>query len=845
GTYEITVTDNDTGCTGFASINVNSNPGVGIALSSSNGPSSCGASDGSITLSFTNVPDGIYTINYAAGAFNNVTVTSSEATISGLPAGVYNDLSITVGACTSTQDVDVNLSDPVNFTLNVAGGNITTCGGNEGFVNLTITGGSGNFTYSWVGPNGFASTTEDIASLDEPGTYTVFVNDINSGCSAAATYTVTEPSGCSGGGGECATVRITPNTTPATCTNSDGSIYFDISPSTPLVNNTGVIISISGPESRTNVNDPQFNNLPIGIYDFEIQYGDISCVKKGQVTIDQSGTVGVPVATNVVGAACFGDEGTMNLDVPGETGNVLQWSLDGFNWTSFVAGGQISVPVGPAPTFEQVIAVRRSAADPCNASITVVIGNQHNEIQFTSTSHPVSDCENSDGYITIESIPTGGSNPSGQWEVAVTNGVTPSSYGTLQVGSPVFGAESLSPGNYTLFVRDESGCVVSEDVEITAPGQVNIEDVATNSPSCAKGGKNGYIKFKVGNRGAVPGPYVLIVTSGSDESEIFYQDNDYDGREVEISNLIAGVYNVTIDPANSQYCPNKKSYTLGGQKAVSFEYELGCSGDSDFTRSLELYNVKGEPDLDYKLRILDSRGDEQDNWIFRVNSTTGQPSGSFDITLRNSEEYILILEQEDVTCTMKSDPVSVIVPGPMTAQIGQVTESLPDRYTGSFEVIKFGGGIPGYMTQIELDSAAVPGQSFSTNYEEVKVNNNFEYEMLYEDIPAGRYLVEVTDSLGCILELVARVPLNTDVFVPNIFTPNGDALNPTFYVRNIPSDVEAELVITNRWGNIIYQTDNYRNDWEAEDTPDGVYFYKLDIDGELYTGWVEVIRGHP
>src|SRR6185369_2587691 len=106
-------------------------------------------------------------------------------------------------------------------------------------------------------------------------------------------------------------------------------IIFTIKPFTPAVNNTGVKVSITGISStnitiaRTIFNDSTFNNLPLGTYNYTIEYGDPSCTKTGQVTVDQSGTVGTPVASNPIDATCFGTAtGAVTLDVPGQTGNL-------------------------------------------------------------------------------------------------------------------------------------------------------------------------------------------------------------------------------------------------------------------------------------------------------------------------------------------------------------------------------------------------------------------------------------------------------------------------------------------------------------------------------------------
>ncbi|MFK7932452.1 MAG: hypothetical protein AB8G22_03025, partial [Saprospiraceae bacterium] len=116
-----------------------------LSAASSN-PTTCGGNDGSITLTLTNVPDGTYTINYmddalSAQTFTNIAVASGSATISGLSEGTYNDLSITVNGCTSTEDIDFTLMDAVSAPIATTS---TTCsdngtGGNTNDDTFTIT----------------------------------------------------------------------------------------------------------------------------------------------------------------------------------------------------------------------------------------------------------------------------------------------------------------------------------------------------------------------------------------------------------------------------------------------------------------------------------------------------------------------------------------------------------------------------------------------------------------------------------------------------------------------------------------------------------------------------------
>lgn len=103
---------------------------------------------------------------------------------------------------------------------------------------------------------------------------------------------------------------------------------------------------------------------------------------------------------------------------------------------------------------------------------------------------------------------------------------------------------------------------------------------------------------------------------------------------------------------------------------------------------------------------------------------------------------------------------------------------------------------------------------------------------------AGTYYVFVIDSNNCTdtseNAIIYTVPL-TELYVPNSFTPNGDDHNELFeiYALNIQS---FNMIITNRWGDLIYQTDDIQKFWdgkfEGRLVPQGDYLYFIELLGE-------------
>jgi gliding motility-associated-like protein len=84
--------------------------------------------------------------------------------------------------------------------------------------------------------------------------------------------------------------------------------------------------------------------------------------------------------------------------------------------------------------------------------------------------------------------------------------------------------------------------------------------------------------------------------------------------------------------------------------------------------------------------------------------------------------------------------------------------------------------------------------------------------------------------------------------VPNVITPNGDGRNDRFVVPNLELYQQPTLQVFNRYGQLIYDTQAYRNDWDGGGFPTGTYFYVLRAarPGQTaqleYKGWVQVLR---
>lgn len=93
------------------------------------------------------------------------------------------------------------------------------------------------------------------------------------------------------------------------------------------------------------------------------------------------------------------------------------------------------------------------------------------------------------------------------------------------------------------------------------------------------------------------------------------------------------------------------------------------------------------------------------------------------------------------------------------------------------------------------------------------------------------YKITVTDRCGTTAFDDVEIPLRNDcdVVVPNIITPNGDGANQYLVFENLELFPQPKLEVFNRWGLLVYSSDNYQNNWAPTELNPGVYFFVLEL----------------
>lgn len=405
----------------------------------------------------------------------------------------------------------------------------------------------------------------------------------------------------------------------------------------------------------------------------------------------------------------------------------------------------------------------------------------------------------------------------------------------------------LKPGTYTVTVTDANECEVSQDVIISEPSELTalIEKsyncVTSIAELCvsANGGSGGYtFQWDNGSTAtcitvATSGPqsvtvidsngcevvkdFVVAITtpvsiSGTIENETCSQCNGTVQTEItaspgysfewnnganteDLSNLCPGTYTMTVTDINN--CSYVHSFTIVASPEISVSVtseNVLCHGDSTGSVSISLTGGVTEPIV---LLWEDSNG----NIVSENNSVQGLPSGTYTV-----------LWSEATGCTGDS---TLTITEPTAMELNVETSVYFDinisTVGGNDGWIEVGatGGVPGYTYD----------WSHNVNAHKPRENGLF----------AGDYLITVTDANGCAMDTVVRLVDPEEVRLYNGLTPNGDGFNDTYVVPGVLYCSQAVLTVFNRWGNIVYEKANYKNDWYGQTTdggvlPDGTYF---------------------
>ncbi|MBL4586085.1 MAG: SprB repeat-containing protein, partial [Flavobacteriales bacterium] len=325
-------------------------------------------------------------------------------------------------------------------TLATTQQDVNCAGGNDGAIDLTVT---GNSTYDFDWDN--AATTEDISNLIA-GDYTVIVTDQNDQtCTATETVTILE------GGGPTITGLTA---TDAACGAADGQIDITATGATQYSIDGGTTFQGTG----------AFTNLIASSYTIVVEDAN-GCQADSVISVINANG---PTIDNIVTVepSCGATDGSITVTATGAAG----YSID--NGTTIqtngvftgLGAGTYDIYVGDISgclAFDQVIFTVQGAP---------VIDN-------IATTDPA--CGATDGAIVITA--SGGTDP---LNYSIDNGLTTQASGSFT---------GLTSGTYDIIVNDPSNCPVTQQVTLNSNGGPSIDSVTETDATC--GASDGEIEI--------------------------------------------------------------------------------------------------------------------------------------------------------------------------------------------------------------------------------------------------------------------------------------------------------------------------------------------------------------
>ena len=801
GTYSLVVTDTLNGCTAEDFVMVE-----GDTLK----PSIDAGADKTITCAIDAVQldgevisgSGNYSYNWSFTPGGNVQAGQNTTSPSVDAAATYTfEVTDNANGCQAFSEVIINENTIPPEVSAVADGPIS-CADGEAILDGTGSSFGLGFAQQWMDGSGMFLTDSITAMVTAPGSYQYLVTDTINGCQDSVFVVVedwTVPPVADAGAGQSITCAMT-------------EVMLQGSADT---NNPNLVIQWSGPSLNCiqNANSATPVVSCTGQYIMTVLDTLTGCLHKDTVMVLDN-TLPPP--------ADAGSDSTLTCAVQSLVlnGTSLPSGVQ-VEWTSIPGGLNIVNPNSFNPSISQpgtYVFTVTSDDNGCSSADLVAIG--------VDTIPPVADAgvdDFTDCIDTLGNLSAAQSSLNGTtltWS-AVTGSIDVADIHNLDI--------VVGPGQYLLtVVSDENGCEASDTAEVI--NNALLPDVNAG-PDAGFGCTDDLL---------------TLTGTGSTGDQITYLWTDANamviGSDLMVDVTGPGVYTLTVfDGSNN--CEN------------SDEIEVTAVANGDQATA----TVDGDPCSDEAMLLGNLPDGATGQWTnttganieFDTAATTlatglnaGNNTFVWTLSIGHCENYSSDSASIQVDQASVSAFADLVNLGPLAGDTTHMN-LLDNDHFGSQGVdlsILSSPVFGGTIIPADGDVLFVRERCFAGTID-------FDYEICSIGCPeicdtaSAKIIVEANDSdIGC-------------DEVPNGITPNGDGLNDQLVLdillNNPPSEFpDNEIIIFNRWGDIVYQAKPYLNDWSGtndsgKDLPQATYYYILRLDianGDIIRGDVTLLK---
>lgn len=361
----------------------------------------------------------------------------------------------------------------------------------------------------------------------------------------------------------------------------------------------------------------------------------------------------------------------------------------------------------------------------------------------------------------------------GAINLVISNATGTTSY-LWSTGDTTVSISGLAPDTYWVIVTDALGCTDTNSVAVGDDGVPYLHILTYKPPAC-HGDSTGVIILD-GTNGVAPYKFSLDGVTFSTDAVI--------------GNIGGGTYTIYIRDANS--CPGDTTVTFTQPPLIEISAipsdTLVCF--SDRTGSLEVSAIGGFPPYQFAI---------DGNSFGAATFFSGLTAGAHTIEARDTNN-----------CRVSQVFMVPGPPAPLEVKLNKMDVPCFETSTGSITATAKGGWEPYQYAW-----------------------NNGSTEVALNDIGRGDYSVIITDAKGCVVSADAFIAqkLCCRAVVANAFTPNNDGKNDILTVKKISTVNELDFKIFNRFGNMVFQTNDLSKGWDGnfmgEPAEVGTYFYYL------------------
>jgi gliding motility-associated-like protein len=274
---------------------------------------------------------------------------------------------------------------------------------------------------------------------------------------------------------------------------------------------------------------------------------------------------------------------------------------------------------------------------------------------------------------------------------------------------------------------------------------------------------------------------------------------------------------ITIDYSGNPCIPlsGKLVKTLYIKDPAQFSVDLGKDTSVCKGRSL-------------KLKAVASGGGGTISYFWNHNGSTSNNVTVFPTT--NTIYYVTATESCNNTTMNDSIYVTVLFDPPQVSIIPFDSICLRESYFFKTSVSHGIGNISGNWINNDPN---LP----------VMVNNSQSNWAIYGVLNSQHYVYTVKDQCNFVdTDTLELLGIDCELYAPNIVTTNYDDVNEVFFIKNLHKNPNTKLKVFNRWGNLMYSSDNYTNDWKPYSLISGVYFFAIETEKRgIYNGYFHVI----